>query len=87
MFGSRSLVWHLTKGAIGVAALIFALSMTTRYPWAPLIGLPVALLAFRGCPMCWTVGLIETVAAKWSGRSLKNACVDGSCSRRSHVGN
>lgn len=24
----------------------------------------LAVIAFRGCPMCWSVGLVETVAAR-----------------------
>jgi hypothetical protein len=43
------------------------------------LALPVALLAFRGCPMCWTLGLVETVIARVQGRPSKASCVEGSC--------
>jgi hypothetical protein len=30
--------------------------------WPSLVLLPAALYFLKGCPMCWTVGLIETIA-------------------------
>jgi hypothetical protein len=33
------------------------------------------MVALRGCPMCWTAGLVETVSA---GR-LRRSCGPGGC--------
>jgi len=27
-----------------------------------------AVIAMRGCPMCWTIGLVETIMTEWRGR-------------------
>lgn len=59
MFGSQTLLGHLLRGALGMASLTLAVQLGNW--WAlPLAGL--ALWMFRGCPMCWTVGLFETIA-------------------------
>ncbi len=52
----RPLYIWLVRGAIGLALLAVAVSASE-----PLVVIPallVALIAFRGCPMCWLVGLI-----------------------------
>lgn len=67
MFASRSLTEHLIRGGLGVAALVLGLYLADRW-WLALLLLPAALVAFRGCPMCWTVGLMETL-----GRSSRSA--------------
>lgn len=61
-FASRSFPEHLLRGLTGFAALAAALTVTDRHPWFSLaLGL-LALIAFRGCPVCWLTGLIETLA-------------------------
>ena len=50
----RALRTWLVRGAIGFALLAVALS--TREPLVALPALLVALIAFRGCPMCWVFG-------------------------------
>lgn len=63
MFASESLLGHVLRGGIGMGLLVWAIQHQTQgvLPWAAAIG---ALLAFRGCPMCWTVGLVESVLQK-----------------------
>lgn len=62
VFGSRSFGAHLLRGAIGVAALWVSI-VTMDRTWLPAIVLmPLALWMFKGCPVCWTVGLFETAA-------------------------
>jgi len=62
VFGSRSFTAHLLRGAIGVAALWVSI-VTMDRSWLPAIVLmPLALWMFKGCPVCWTVGLFETAA-------------------------
>lgn len=59
-FASKSLASHLLRGAIGAAALWYAFASFSSCYLCAIAGIIVALLAFRGCPVCWTVGLLET---------------------------
>jgi hypothetical protein len=52
----RALYTGLVRGAIGLALL--AVAVSTREPIVAMPALLVALIAFRGCPMCWVFGLI-----------------------------
>lgn len=60
-FGNRTIGLHLLRGVLGVAALYVWFSMAGRTIWPSLVLLPAGLYLLKGCPMCWTVGLIETV--------------------------
>jgi len=82
MFASKSVAEHLLRGAIGITALITALLLAPSLPLLSLGLVPVALLALRGCPTCWTIGLVETLAAKVSGRPYAPACDWARCARR-----
>jgi hypothetical protein len=64
MFCSTSVSVHLLRG-LGALALIFGAIYFSSFG---IIGAVVAGLAFvgaifllRGCPMCWLVGLFETL--------------------------
>jgi hypothetical protein len=85
MFASRSLTIHLLRGGLGIAALVLAATVATNHPVMALLLLPVAFVAFRGCPMCWTIGLFQTLAAKWRREAVTAACADGSCAIKSEV--
>jgi uncharacterized membrane protein YdbT with pleckstrin-like domain len=61
MFGSASLIVHLLRGAAAAAFIAWAVVNQTAHPWLSLGAGVAALVALRGCPMCWTVGLIETL--------------------------
>ncbi|MEV6265951.1 hypothetical protein AB0L64_02215 [Kribbella sp. NPDC051936] len=74
-FASASLPRHLLRGLIGFGSLIAAFALLPSVGPLSLLMLPVTLLAFRGCPTCWVIGLIETVSR---GR-LQRDCVDGQC--------
>ncbi len=70
-FASASLLEHLARGALGMGAIATAiwLGSLDGVWWALPVALPLAglaLLAFRGCPMCWTIGLAEML-----GRALR----------------
>ncbi len=72
VFGNRSLGMHLARGGVGFLAL--ATTLSNQAPtWTALILLPIALLALKGCPVCWTMGLIETLALKVHGRVDRSA--------------
>jgi hypothetical protein len=64
LFASKTLTHHLLRG--GVAAGLIALAIETNPDLPLLAGIAgiAAIIALRGCPMCWTVGLFETLRAK-----------------------
>ena len=67
-FASRSVWEHLLRGTAGITALVMAIRVGSEHPVAAL-GLGIfALAAFRGCPLCWTVGLFDTVRTLWLPR-------------------
>jgi hypothetical protein len=63
VFGSKSLIGHLLRGLIGFVAVYWAFTHQSELVLSvPATG--AALVLFRGCPVCWTVGLMETIAGK-----------------------
>jgi hypothetical protein len=74
-FASRSLGVHLARGVAGLGAVVAAITLSPLIGWASLLFLPAGLVALRGCPTCWTIGLIQTVSR---GR-LERECADGQC--------
>lgn len=62
MFGSAFLGAHLMRGAAAAALLAWAIVHQTAHPWLSLGAGVAALVALRGCPMCWTVGLVEMLS-------------------------
>ncbi len=64
MFASKSLTEHLLRGVAGGGLFYSAYLLgTTSTALSLLFGLG-GLVALRGCPMCWTMGLIETLRGK-----------------------
>lgn len=60
MFASNSLLEHLLRGLIGAVSLWWAIEISGMHPIGSVaLGL-VTLAALRGCPLCWTMGLLET---------------------------
>jgi hypothetical protein len=45
----------------------------------PLVAFAAALIAFRGCPLCWLMGMSQLIAAKAQGKPTDGLCLDGSC--------
>lgn len=60
LFASTTLTGHLLQGGVAFALLYEALSLQHERPWLSMGAALAALLVMRGCPMCWTIGLIET---------------------------
>jgi hypothetical protein len=78
MLKSRSVVVHLLRGLLGFGLLaVSSVLFNSSSNWA-IVPFVLGLVALRGCPTCWTLGLIETVYAKLTGRAV-DACTDGSC--------
>ena len=74
-FRSPTIVVHILRGILGMGFLYLALHYGAALGWWVLAPLALALLFLGGCPMCWTVGLIDTVLR----RKTAGNCVDGSC--------
>ena len=74
-FASKSIPRHLARGAIGFGLIIGSIALVPVAGPATLLAAPLALIAFRGCPTCWMVGLAQTISL---GR-LERRCADGVC--------
>ncbi|MFF7247158.1 hypothetical protein ACFZBU_25015 [Embleya sp. NPDC008237] len=70
-----SVARHLVRGAVGFGALVGAFALLPVIGPAALLLAPVGLIALRGCPTCWVIGLIGAISA---GR-LERQCEDGRC--------
>ncbi|MFF5808620.1 hypothetical protein [Streptomyces sp. NBC_01565] len=74
-FSSSSLPRHLARGAMGFGGLIGSIALVPGLGPVALLLLPIGVLALRGCPMCWAIGLLQTLSR---GR-LQRSCVGGTC--------
>jgi hypothetical protein len=65
LFATQTLSGHLIRGAIAFALLYVAIRWQHEHTgWALLAG-ALSLVAMRGCPVCWTIGLVETAGQRW----------------------
>ena len=74
-FASSSLPRHLVRGVMGFGSLIGSVAFIPVVGPVSLLLLPIGALALRGCPMCWTIGLMQTISR---GR-LQRSCEAGRC--------
>jgi hypothetical protein len=74
-FASRSVPVHLARGAIGFGLLAGSVALIPVVGLFSLLLAPVGVVALRGCPACWAIGLAQTISR---GR-LERSCVDGRC--------
>lgn len=74
-FASTSLPRHLARGTLGFGALAGSVLLIPVVGLTSLLLAPLGLLALRGCPLCWTIGLLQTIS---NGR-LRRSCTDGRC--------
>ncbi|GAB3995348.1 hypothetical protein [Nocardioides marmoraquaticus] len=73
MFASRSVAEHVVRGVVGAVLVVAALAYAGTTPWALLLAVP-GVVAWRGCPTCWTLGLMATISRGRVG------CTDDTCS-------
>ena len=64
LFASHSVKAHYLRGAIGLVALVAAIVGAAVLSSAALVLLVVTVAAWRGCPTCWAVGLVQTRACE-----------------------
>jgi len=61
LFATRTLTGHVIRGAVAFALLYLAIGQQHFHPVASLLAGLLALVAMRGCPVCWAIGLVETI--------------------------
>jgi hypothetical protein len=64
LFASQTLAGHLLRGAAAFALLYWAIAHQQAQPFMALLAGAGALVAMRGCPVCWAIGLVETIGQK-----------------------
>jgi hypothetical protein len=62
VFASRSITAHIIRGAVAATLLTWAWLHQSANPLLAGVAFVAALVAMRGCPTCWTLGLFETIA-------------------------
>lgn len=60
-FASPSLGQHLLRRALALLLLGAAIHLQDTQPAWAVAAAVGAVVAFRGCPMCWAIGLLETL--------------------------
>lgn len=68
MFASKTLAIHLVRGAIAGALIAWAVLHPSFHPIFAIAAGIGAVVAMRGCPLCWTVGLVETIGERFRVR-------------------
>jgi hypothetical protein len=74
-FASRTVPAHLARGVLGFGLLIGSVALIQITGPISVILFPAGLVALRGCPTCWAIGLAQTISR---GR-LAKTCQDSSC--------
>ncbi|ROR37741.1 hypothetical protein [Kitasatospora cineracea] len=74
-YASATLPRHLLRGAVGFGAVAAGFGLLPVFGPVVLLAVPIGLVALRGCPLCWTVGLLQLLSR---GR-LRRTCRDGRC--------
>ena len=68
MLRSKTVLAHILRGVIGFCVLVSAILLARNADTASLLASVtlaiVALIALRGCPACWTIGLFEIMRGK-----------------------
>jgi len=63
LFASSSVAVHVARGVLGLLLVVAGLALTSWSAWSLLL-VPLGVLAWRGCPTCWTLGLIATISRR-----------------------
>jgi hypothetical protein len=65
LFATQTLTGHVIRGAAAFALLYLAIEQQHLHPVASLLAGLLALVTMRGCPVCWTIGLAETIRQRY----------------------
>ena len=74
-FASRSVGSHLWRRIAGFGPLALAWYLWPAIGWVALAPAVLGIVALRGCPMCWTIRLVQTV----SRRRVQRVCTEDGC--------
>ncbi|MGA4791028.1 hypothetical protein [Nocardia sp. AB354] len=77
-FASRSVPVHLARGLLGFGLIAASIALIPAAGPVVLLLLPAGVVALRGCPTCWLIGLAQTVSR---GR-IERQCAQGRCRAR-----
>ncbi|OBA51962.1 hypothetical protein A5780_28545 [Nocardia sp. 852002-20019_SCH5090214] len=77
-FASRSVPVHLARGMLGFGLIAASIALIPAAGPVVLLLLPAGVVALRGCPTCWLIGLAQTVSR---GR-IERQCAQGQCRAR-----
>jgi hypothetical protein len=72
MFASKTVAAHMLRGVIAAALITWAVMHQWSHPAFAVAASVMAIVAMRGCPLCWTLGLLETI-----GESIRRLRDDG----------
>jgi hypothetical protein len=61
MFASKTVAAHMLRGVTAAALITWALLHQSSNPVLAVAAIVGAMVAMRGCPLCWTIGLLETI--------------------------
>ena len=74
-FASDRLSEHLLRGMVGFGSVALAWWLWPRFGFIAIAPAVLGVAALRGCPMCWTIGLVQTV----SRNRYRRSCDDDGC--------
>lgn len=74
-FASATVGAHLQRGLLGFVPIALALYLWPRVGLIALVPAVLGVVALRGCPMCWTIGLIQTVTRQ----RYRRVCTEDGC--------
>lgn len=66
LFATRTITGHVIRGAIAFTLLYVAIVQQHTQFGLSLVSALLALAMMRGCPVCWTIGLVETIQQRLS---------------------
>jgi hypothetical protein len=58
------LIAHLLRGATAAMLIAWAMWFGTTQPALAVTAFAVAVVAMRGCPACWMLGLYDTITRR-----------------------
>ena len=70
-FASETLSGHLLRGGAAAALFGWAILRQELHPLEAFVAGAAALVALRGCPLGWSIGLVETVRHAWQRRARR----------------
>jgi len=68
MFASKTISAHIVRGVTAAALIAWALLHQSSNPVFAVAAGAMAVAVMRGCPLCWTVGLFETIGERLRAR-------------------